>query len=516
MDRFVCKEDYPVVETKAGKLRGYVWNDTFIFKGIKYADAERFMRPREIAPWEGVKDAQSYGYVCPLMEQDHPSMELMVPHMYWPMDEHCQYLNVWTQSIDPQAKRPVMVWLHGGGFFAGSSIEQLAYDGENMSKYGDVVVVSLNHRLNILGYLDLSPFGERYAESANVGSLDMIMALRWIRDNIAGFGGDPDNVTLFGQSGGGAKVWTLMQMPEADGLFHRGIVESGVYAVGGMGDVEEQDGTQIVGAMLEELGLTAAEVGKLETLPYAALAEAYRKVAPAIAAQGGYVGNKPHIGSLYAGDPVRHGFREHAKQIPLLIGTALGEFDFLPPVAKKWELTREQVLEKAGKRYGDKAEQVLALFEQAYPGKCLLDAMVVDTVFRAPTIAFIRERAKSAESVTYSYQFTYEFPIYNGKVAWHCSEIPFVFHNIDKVPICNKDEGSLRLQEQICGAWINFAREGSPNIEGVEWPCCQAGDEAVMILDETCEIRHNVDHALIELLESLPKPGEEERGAVQH
>ena len=145
----------------------------------------------------------------------------MVPHMYWSEKEDCQNLNIWTPSIRDGRKRPVMVWLHGGGFSAGSSIEQLAYDGENLSRAGDVVVVSVNHRLNVLGYLNLSPFGEKYQDSANAGNLDLIAALEWIRDNIEGFGGDPENVTLFGQSGGGVKVWSLLQMPEADGLFHK-------------------------------------------------------------------------------------------------------------------------------------------------------------------------------------------------------------------------------------------------------------------------------------------------------
>ena len=145
----------------------------------------------------------------------------MVPHMYWSEKEDCQNLNIWTPSIRDGRKRPVMVWLHGGGFSAGSSIEQLAYDGENLSRAGDVVVVSVNHRLNVLGYLDLSPFGEKYRDSANAGNLDLIAVLEWIRDNIEGFGGDSENVTLFGQSGGGVKVWSLLQMPEADGLFHK-------------------------------------------------------------------------------------------------------------------------------------------------------------------------------------------------------------------------------------------------------------------------------------------------------
>lgn len=152
-DCFYCSKAEPVVQTKAGKIRGFKMNSTYTFHGIKYADADRFQMPREVKPWKGIKNALAYGYVCPMLMQDHPLMEVMIPHRYWPMDENCQYLNIWTQSLDPEAKKPVMVWLHGGGFFAGSSIEQVAYEGDHLSEYGDVVVVSLNHRLNILGIL---------------------------------------------------------------------------------------------------------------------------------------------------------------------------------------------------------------------------------------------------------------------------------------------------------------------------------------------------------------------------
>lgn len=183
--------------------------------------------PQEIT-WEGIKDASSYGFVCPLLSQDTPSAELLVPHRYWPQDEHCQNLNIWTNSLDKEKKSPVMVWLHGGGYFAGSSIEQVAYDGFNMCMNGDVVVVSVNHRLNVLGYLDLSPFGEKYKNSGNAGHADLVAALGWIHDNIELFGGDPYNVTIFGQSGGGMKVADLMQIADADGLFHRGLIMSGV------------------------------------------------------------------------------------------------------------------------------------------------------------------------------------------------------------------------------------------------------------------------------------------------
>ncbi len=517
MSQFISRENYPVVDTDAGKLRGYVWNDTFTFKGIKYADAERFHRPRKVQKWEGVKDACSYGYVCPLLNQEKPANEHLVPHMYWPMDEHCQYLNIWTQSLDADAKKPVMVWLHGGGFFAGSSIEQLAYDGENMSRYGDVVVVSLNHRLNVLGYLDLSPFGEEYKDTANLGNFDIIAALSWIRDNIAAFGGDPENVTIFGQSGGGAKVWTLMQMPEADGLFHKGIIQSGVYKM--IDDVEDHDGRQIVEAMMKRLGLdpeSPQDVKQLESVPYARLAEAYRLSAPEVREQGGYVGNEPHLGDSYFGTPMKHGFRDHAKKIPLMIGTVLGEFDFLPPVSGRAQMKKEQIRELVSRRYGSEGPKLLELFRRAYPDKHPLDVLAVDTLFRPATLEMIRERAKSQEAPTWSYQFTYTFPLFEGKLAWHCSEIPFVFHNIDKVPICNNGPESEILQDRIFGAWISFAKTGKPEIKGLEWPACSEEEEPVMILDTVCEVRRNVDHELLPLAEKSLHPDFAAQGEIQH
>ena len=188
----------PIVDTVAGKVRGYYFDDTYIFQGIKYADARRFQMPKPVEHWDGIKDAWGYGYASLTPFKDRCGEEITVPHRYWPQDEECQYLNVWTQSLDPKAKKPVMVWLHGGGFLFGSAVELACTDGLELCKYGDVVTVSLNHRLNILGFLDVSAYGdEKFANSGNVGMADIVTALEWIRDNIAQFGGDPDNVTIF-------------------------------------------------------------------------------------------------------------------------------------------------------------------------------------------------------------------------------------------------------------------------------------------------------------------------------
>lgn len=515
---FICTDTEPIVETKSGKLRGFILDGTYTFHGIKYADAKRFQRPTEPEKWDGVKDALSYGFVCPMLSQDTPNGEVMVPHRYWPMDENCQYLNVWTRSIDKNAKKPVMLWLHGGGFAAGSSIEQQAYDGDNMATYGDVVVVSLNHRLNILGYLDLSPFGEKYKNSGNAGNMDMVMALKWIHDNIESFGGDPENVTIFGQSGGGMKVWTLMQTPEADGLFHKGIIQSGV--IDGFAPTEKQDGKEIVTALLRELGLKESEVEKLETVPYQELSAAYNRVAPTLEKEGKYVGGNPLPDDFYLGDPRMIGFTEHAKTIPVMVGSVLGEFAFGPGIPHKSELSDSEVTELADKKYKGNGAKLLELFKKAYPKKDSADIMILDALFRAPSKDFIDKKAACPEAPTYSYLFTFEFPYDGGKPAWHCSDIPFAFHNTDKVPVCNLPGVSDRLEEQVFRAFVNFAKYGDPSNAALPaWPACQKGDEACMIFDRECELKHNHDNELIELLDEVSPKWPfifEEEDNIQH
>lgn len=518
--QFLCTKTEPVVQTKAGKLRGFQLDGTYAFHGVKYADAKRFQQPTPVEPWEGIKNALAYGYVCPMLNQDQPNNELMVPHRYWPLDENCQYLNIWTQSLDPKAKKPVLVWLHGGGFAAGSSVEHIAYEGENMSKYGDVVVVSLNHRLNILGYLDLSPFGEKYKNSANAGNADMVAALQWIHDNIENFGGDPENVTLFGQSGGGMKVWTLMQTPAADGLFHKGVVQSGCID-GFVSQPEGADGTAIVTALMKALRIK--DVEKLETVPYHRLAEAYKKVAPKVAKTGAYVGGNPMANDWYLGDPLVVGFTEHAKTIPVMVGTVLGEFSFMPALSAEEKADKELIDKKIAKRYKEGAEEMKALFAKIYPNKDISDVLFMDSVFRSPSIKFVLEKAKHPESETFSYMMTYTFPYDGGHIAWHCSEIPFVFHNTNLVAAYNEEGVTDLLEQRMCDAWVNFARNGKPSSEVLpEWPACAPGDEATMIFDKECEVRHNYDHELVAMHKKYAPPfwarpdDDEEEQQIQH
>lgn len=498
-------DDVPVIETTGGKLKGYFYNGEYIFKGIPYAYADRFQMPQE-TKWEGVKDVTSYGFVCPLLNQETPSGELLVPHRYWPQNEHCQNLNIWTKSLDQDTKNPVLVWLHGGGYFAGSSIEQVSYDGFNMCMNGDVVVVSINHRLNVLGYLDLSPFGEKYKNSGNAGHADMVAALRWIRDNISKFGGDPDNVTLFGQSGGGMKVADLMQISDADGLYHKGLIMSGV------GDEKIipsccGDGREIVGALLNELGLKEDEVEKLETVSYYELAQAYNRVSPSIAMKGGYVGGAPLVNDYYIGSPLQYGLREHAYDIPIMIGSVFGEFVFRPAEYNKTQLTDKEIEEIIGKVYGSHTSEIIHTFKKAYPGKNPIDVLDIDRVMRQPSKRLAKLHAEGGKAKTYLYNFTLEFPFQHGKIAWHCADIPFFFHNTDKVEICTIPDVSDQLEKQIFGALMAFAKTGSPNHANLpKWPEVTREEEPTMIFDKVCEVRYHYDDALYQLIDSILPP----------
>ena len=512
-------DDLPVIQTRQGKIRGYQSGGTYIFKGIVYARAKRFQKPEEPECWDGIKEATSYGYVSPMLQEDVPNGELMVPHRYWIQNENCQNLNIWTQSLDKTAMRPVLVWFHGGGFSMGSSIEQKAYNGENMSKYGDVVVVTVNHRLNILGYLDLSQYGEKYADSANAGQEDLIAALKWIKENIKEFGGNPQNVTIFGQSGGGMKVSGLMQMKEADGLFQKGIIMSGVpdksYKY------SDKDSTPLITALLEELNFTEDEVEKLEYIPYAQLAQAYNKVSPKLEAEGEYVGCTPKPNDFYKGEGPDVGFRKEATKITLMIGSVFGEFYMKPQTFFKDEISKEELMKRIGARFGDWGEELSDVFQEVYPEKNLADLLTLDTVFRCPTKKFIKEFAKSGGKI-YSYLFTLEFPYQHGKTAWHCSDIPFVFHNTELVPVTNIPEISDKLEKQMFDAVIHFAETGNPNHSGIpQWPVSTEEREATMIFDRVCTVRFNFDDYLLELhKKALPNLTlaniEQEDDQIQH
>ena len=498
---FFCMPDAPVVETKEGKLRGFRYGTTYTFHGIKYADAKRFEMPTRVQAWEGVRDALAYGYICPTMRRAGVGDNLRVPHRFWPQDEDCQYLNIWTQSLDREAKKPVMVWLHGGGFDDGSSLEMMAYDGDALSVFGDVVVVNLNHRLNILGYFDVSAFGEKYWNSGNAGVADLVTALEWVRDNIAGFGGDPDNVTIFGQSGGGGKTCTLLQTPAADGLFHRAIAQSGIHNL--RAPMDHETSTEAAKRMIEYTG--CADFEAFAKIPYAAMVEAFYAVTPEMKEEGYTIpfGFAPHANGWYLGDARFFGFSEHAKQVPLMVGSVFAEYSRGP---RPDGLTEEEQAEKVKLQFGkETGEKIIPLFKKGYPDKPLVDVCSLDSMVRFGSLDHVMKRAEFTDAPVYTYLFTLKFDYDGGTPPWHCAEVPFVFHNTDLVPICSMPGVTKRLEEQVASAWVNFARYGNPNNPTLpEWPAYTADHRATMLFDRTCEVRFDHDRELIGILRTAP------------
>ncbi len=496
--KFVCTQDYPVVDTAAGKIRGFQLDSVFTFHGIQYADAERFQMPHPVESWEGEKDAANYGPVCPTFGNPIPNGELLIPHRFWPENEHCQYLNIWTQSLDRTGKKPVLVWFHGGGFADGSSIEQVAYEGDELCKFGDVVVVTVNHRLNILGFLDMSSFGKKYENSVNAGLADLVAALQWIHDNIAAFGGDPDNVTIFGQSGGGGKVYALLQTPAADGLYHRAFMMSGGCGVHD-GKIDHRP---FILEMLKNLGCQENEYEKLEKVPYSLLMKAFNKASRKLNVPMAWhpVMWHPVANGWYLGTPFESGFTEYAKKVPTIASSVMSEFAAFggtgsvgpdSPAAEKEAFVDAY--------YGGHGKEITALFEKAYPGKEILVSTQLDFAHRQSIIRYMDARtACGASAPAYTYQLGLVFDIHGGTPAWHCSDIPFVFHNTCRVGSANIEGVSDVIEGQMAGALVAFARTGNPNHPGMpEWKPYTTEEPVTMVFDRTTAAQVDLDRELL-------------------
>ena len=503
---FRCSPD-TVAETADGRLQGFFLDGIYAFHGVKYADAQRFQPPVPSGSWEGVRDATNYGYICPVNSEPLPAAEILIPHRFWPANEHCQYLNVWTPTLDSAALKPVIVWLHGGGFANGSAIEQVAYEGDALAQFADAVVITLNHRLNILGFLDMSSFGERYANSVNAGMADIVEALHWIRRNIAAFGGDPQNVTLVGQSGGGGKISALLQIPAAAGLFHRAVIMSGIFEGKGL---PTPDHREVVLDVMRELGISCDEPEKLEKTPYPMLNWAYSKVAlKLLRTEKKLINWGPVPNGWYLGDPMVTGFSEYAKTVPIIAGTVVSEFSMRPGIQGAERLFREEKISILERSFGEKAEDLARLFESAYPGRDILQLLKLDVGTRRATVRYAEEKVRVSSAPTYLYMFAPVFDVNGPRPAWHCSDIPFVFHNTARVPSSNNPQFSDRLEEQIAGALAAFARRGDPNHPGlIPWPACGEGKTATMIFDSSCRIGNDYDRKLIEELHAVTLPGD--------
>lgn len=503
--------DVAVTNTESGKVRGSVRNSIFTYKGIPYAQAKRFEAAKAVEPWEGVRSSMAWGPVAPLLMPTTRVMdesEFVFDHDWGYSSEDCLVLNVWTPGINDGKKRPVMFWIHGGGFTSGSSQELPSYHGENLAKKGDVVVVSINHRLNVLGFLDLSAYGEKYKYSANNSILDMRLALEWVNKNIENFGGDPENVMIFGQSGGGAKVNTLMAMPSAKGLFHKAVNQSGAFRA----NILEKEWTQQIAAeTLKELNISEADVDQIQETRFDELAAASQKALQTVSGRmqkegvpisGFGLSWGPSVdGDLLPYQILSDEALALSRDIPLMIGSVKNEFMSLFR-GDLFGASEDQVMAAIKQQYGDRADDFVKAVKEAYPNDTRpADLMHVDVTFRPGTVnqANVKSSVKGGAPV-YMYMFTWESPSMDGKYkSFHCVELPFVFNNIQR---CENMTGGSReaqsLADKMSQAWINFARTGDPNHKGLpKWEPFTVENGTTLFFDDYCYIRHHHDKALM-------------------
>ena len=506
----VASSETAVVETTAGKVRGYIHNGTYTFKGIPYGaptgGKARFLPPAKPAAWTGIRSSMQFGWVCP-----------QVPRQGWADDENawmfswddgvpnedCLRVNLWTRGINDHKKRPVMVWLHGGGFVAGSGQELRSYDGERLTQRGDVVVVSLNHRLGVLGHINLAAAGDAYAASPNVGILDIVAALEWVRDNITSFGGDPGNVTIFGQSGGGGKVNTLMAMPSATGLFHRAIVQSGSMLRGG----SPENSSKLAASVLAELGVAPTDLDKLQAMPPKQLIDAgiavtskIRRVGPPdVRRMAEQLGWAPVVdGKLLPQHPFDPGAPTISANVPLLVGTVLNEFITAISHPEYETMTEADAKKRLEPIYSQKTDAIYTTFKEAHPEAKPFDvlSMISAATVRQGAVSQAERKAAQHAAPAYLYWFTWKTPVLDSRPrAFHCAELAFCFDNTDRCE--NMTGGSAEARElasAVSESWIQFARTGNPNHPGIpDWPAFSADKCQTMLLDRPCKMKENPD-----------------------
>jgi len=502
------------VETTAGKVRGAAQGKVQAFKGVPYggstAPPNRFMPPTKPKAWTGVRDTMQLGQRSPQLLSDFhgfvpPEVEAMDRDEA--MGEDCLMLNVWTPGVGASAKRPVMVWLHGGGYSSGSG-GFICYDGAELAGKHDVVVVTVNHRLSVFGYLYLAGIGgEKYATASNVGQLDIIAALEWVRDNIAAFGGDPKNVTLFGQSGGGGKVSTALAMPAAKGLFQRAIVQSGAAIRGGTKDAANKTAEEF----LSRLSLTAKDIDKLQTLPMEQI----------LATSDTQKGKRPPLntGPVVDGrtlpiDPFEPVAAPQSADIPLLIGTTETEVTFFPgmPLDPMDDADfRKRVKGLVRKASDAQVDQLITAYRTGRPKDSNTDLFLImssDGGFRAGVLTEADRKAQQKAAV-YQYYFTWRSPVRDGKLrSFHTIEIPFVFDNVDNCQsMTGKGADRHALADRMAKAWVAFARTGDPNHAGLpKWGKFDTTTRATMVFDKECRVvndPHAAEQKLLRQLQSL-------------
>lgn len=487
--------DSVTVETENGKLRGARNNGATSFKGVPYAaatgGANRFMAPRPVVNWTGVRDALRFGDRCVQERETFGD----APILRWyaqtePFSEDCCMLNVYTPATGP-GKRPVLVYVHGGGYITGGG-GGAVLDGSNLAKFGDAVVVTVNHRLNVFGYLSLGHVDPQgFGDAANAGQLDLIAALGWVKRNISAFGGDPGNVTMFGQSGGGSKIMVLLGMPEAKGLFHKAINMSGT---SGTTVARASVMEPYVDEFLKELNVNKGNMRRLQELPVAALLEARAK-----AVRAKREGSRPVVDGrhIFGGPMTPEGLPHHAN-IPVLMGNAGTEATFYFASDKRHlNLTARQVKDRLKAQFGldeAKADELMAAFRKDGPNRTpsdVLMTLISDTQFRIPMITASEAKANAKQAPVYMYNFTWRAPVEGG--IWgspHAIDIPFAFGNTDRsTELTGTGPEPAEVSRALMSAFMAFARTGNPNNPRMpEWKPFDAATRATMTIDNKCQL----------------------------
>jgi para-nitrobenzyl esterase len=464
------------------------------------------MPPHAPAPWTGVRDALVFGATAPQTNPNPPAGPPYVITAQFPRpanapspakafeSEDCLFLNVWTASIDRSVRRPVMVWLHGGFFYGGSGATG---DGSALARHGDVVIVSLNHRLNAFGYCHLADFGRDYAHSGNAGMLDIVAALEWVRDNIEAFGGDPRRVMVFGASGGGMKTSFLMASPRARGLIHRAGVQSGP----GLRFMERDAASRATELLFVELGLKPGDVGTLRTMPMQQLLGGYHAVAAKLPPKR-FI-DLPSFSPVIDADLLpHHPFSPEAaplaRPIPMLIGWNAQEMSFFmgnDPAG--FDLDEAGLRVRLQGFMGDRSDAAYDLYERKYPGTSPSRRYIQafsDYSLMVPVLAQADRKAAAGGGATYAYRFGRQSPALGGKLgALHTSEAPYVFDLVDKSAVMTGNTPEAQaLAGVMSSAWVHFAATGNPNATGVPyWPAYAEADRQIMLLDDRCSLASN-------------------------